>query len=40
MKTVNSIYFICHLALNKCHNRNVTTCNMLKKTDLSGDDSG
>ncbi|XP_015431485.1 PREDICTED: nitric oxide synthase, salivary gland [Dufourea novaeangliae] len=24
-------------ALSKCHNRNVTTCNMLRKTNLSGD---
>lgn len=27
-------------ALSKCHNRNVTTCNMLKKSNLSGTDSG
>ncbi|XP_043579281.1 nitric oxide synthase, salivary gland [Bombus pyrosoma] len=26
-------------ALSKCHNRNVTTCNMLRKTNLSGDSS-
>ncbi|XP_043272207.1 nitric oxide synthase, salivary gland [Venturia canescens] len=27
-------------SLSKCHNRNVTTCNMLKKTDLTTNDSG
>ncbi|XP_008546993.1 nitric oxide synthase, salivary gland [Microplitis demolitor] len=27
-------------SLSKCHNRNVTTCNMLRKTNLSGNDSG
>ncbi|XP_003698873.1 nitric oxide synthase, salivary gland [Apis florea] len=26
-------------ALSKCHNRNVTTCNMFRKTNLSGDSS-
>ncbi|XP_066586894.1 nitric oxide synthase, salivary gland [Prorops nasuta] len=27
-------------ALSKCHNRNVTTCNMFKKTNLTSDGSG
>lgn len=26
-------------ALSKCHNRNVTMCNMLRRTNLSGDES-
>ncbi|KAK0160391.1 hypothetical protein PV328_007803 [Microctonus aethiopoides] len=27
-------------ALSKCHNRNVTTCNVMKKTNLTSDNSG